>query len=119
MTRSRRGSRSRVSRISCFSAGGQVQQAGDEVGERAGVVDRADRCGQLGRRLLDEAEDLEAALAQLVHAGVDLEAAVDRLDDAGGGHDGERRGLGDALDPDATDALHDRVVRAVAAGEIA
>ena len=63
---------SKVSRTSCFSAGRQVGDVGDEVGELRGRLNLIDRAGDLGRHVGQERNRLARPLLQLMHARRDL-----------------------------------------------
>ena len=93
-----------------FFGRGQVQQAGNEVGQGAGGFDRSDGGRQFWRCLLDEVEDLQAAGPHLLHASVDLGAMASWLGNPMQADHRMGRAPDDGLDPNAPDALNDRVV---------
>ena len=100
-------------------AGGQVEQAGHQIGQHAGQFQILHRGDQLRRRLLDQPQRLERALPQLVHARGDLGAIRRGFGDALDGHRRVRQALGSGQQPDAADALHDGMMRAVPGGDVA
>ncbi len=99
--------------------GGNVHQAGDQVGELRGAFDARERRDELGGDLRQELQDLQRALLQVVRAPLDVRVVARGLGDELHARRHERIAVEELQDAKARHALAHGVVRAVGRGDVA